>query len=110
MLFFSNLMGSLSMCGFCWKKNDKMTKMYEEASDRIDAELDIVKLLRNIRNSKILLESMMDDGIRYEIAHNKKNVLDLDSEGDEEPVVLPKIGMSGLAGWVQKGKKKDEDN
>ena len=114
LLFFSNLLGSFSCCARCWSKNDKLTKMYEEASDRIDAELDIVKLLRNIRNSKILLESMMDDNIRYEIAHSKKNCLNLDSEEEEDDDLKPepakKPGLAGLGGglgaWVAKGKKK----
>ena len=59
--------------------------MYEESDERIDAELDIVRMLRDLRNAKILLSNtMMDKTTKFEIAHNDKNLIRLDTSDEEE--------------------------
>ena len=80
-LFVSNLLGDLFCCKLCWNKQEKLTKVYEETNDRLESELDIVKLLRTLRNSKILLKNtILNDKMRFEIAHSEKNVVGLDSD------------------------------
>merc|ERR1712224_205510 len=66
----------------------KMTKLYEKSSERIDKELDIVVLMKRVRNMKILLKSsMLDEKTKYKIAHKGKNVIDLSSDhvDDNQP-------------------------
>lgn len=59
--------------------------MYEESDERIDAELDIVRMLRDLRNAKILLSNtMMDKATKFDIAHNDKNLIRLDTSDEEE--------------------------
>lgn len=65
-----------------------MTKLYEKSSERIDKELDIVVLMKRVRNMKILLKSsMLDEKTKYKIAHKGKNVIDLSSDyaDDNQP-------------------------
>ena len=54
--------------------------------DRIETELDLVKLMRTMRSQKILLKSLvLDKTTSLELAHTGKNLIDLSaSEEDEE--------------------------
>ena len=59
-LFISNKLD----CFFptcCWSKREKLTKLFETSEDRIEAELDLIKVMRNIRSQKILLKSKLMD-------------------------------------------------
>lgn len=85
MLFFSNILGAFSCFNSCSKKNSKLTKLYKKAENRINKELDIVKILTNVRNLKILLKnSMIDEQVRFEIAHADKNLISLDTDEEIE--------------------------
>ena len=51
----------------------------EQTQGRLSKELDIVKLIRNIRNNKILLKnSIMSPEVKFQLAHTGKNYIDLD--------------------------------
>ena len=69
-------------------KRDMFIKLYEKGQERIESELDIVKIIRSIRNMKVLLKnSFMDEEIKYKILHSKKNLINIDetlSSCDEE--------------------------
>jgi hypothetical protein len=53
--------------------------MIDEAQERLDSELDIIKVIQNLRNMHILLKSkLMDEDIEFQIAHSQKNFIDLD--------------------------------
>ena len=72
--------GSLSFlnCGL-WKKRDKFIYLFREGRKRIDKELDIVKLIKNVQNTQILLRSsVMDSRTRFLVDHSDKKVIDLD--------------------------------
>ena len=85
MLFLANLMGRFFICDGCWRKREKLQLMYEESAERIDAELDIVKMLRDLRNFKILLtNTMMDKSTKFEIAHSDKNLIKLDTSDEDD--------------------------
>ena len=48
-----------------WEKRNKLTKLYNAGSERIESELNIVKLLNDHRNIKILLKnSLMDENTK----------------------------------------------
>ena len=60
-------------------------KLYERGQDRIESELNIVKIMKSMRDMKILMKnSLMDNQIRYQIKHSEKNILNLDSTSSEE--------------------------
>ena len=57
----------------CWRKRDKFLRLFSEGSRRIDRELDLVKIMNNLRNMKVLLKkSIMDDSTRFAVEHSKK--------------------------------------
>ena len=50
----------------CFGRRDMFLKLYERGQDRIDTELDVVKMMKSLRDIKILLKSsIMDDEIKY---------------------------------------------
>jgi hypothetical protein len=53
-LFLSNKLGALFPCR-SWSKKKKLQKLYEVGAERIDNELDIVKLMNSLRNLKIVI-------------------------------------------------------
>ena len=64
-----------------------MQKLYEEGSDRIESELNIVKFMKKIRYLNILMKnSLMTRERKFEITHSEKNFIniDLSDEGGSE--------------------------
>ena len=62
-------------------------KLYENSSDYMTTELNIVKVMKTIKEMKIFLKStlMSDFNIRFEIKHAPQNILNCDnSTSDEE--------------------------
>lgn len=50
----------------CFPRRDKFIRLYEKGQDRIDTDLDIVKIMKSIRNMKILMRnSFMDDETKF---------------------------------------------
>ena len=79
MLFTSRLLGTLFCCDSCWKKRGKLEKMYDLTEERITKELDIVRVMKSVNDSKqVMAASLIDRDTKFQIAHSYKNVLDLD--------------------------------
>ena len=56
----------------------------EEAQNRLDAELNIVKMIQSLRNMKVLLKSsLLNDDVKFQIAHSNKNFIDLDASSSD---------------------------
>jgi len=78
-LYFAN-----SRFGCCckpktWKNVNKFKKLYRIGENRIEKELNIVKIMKNIKDIKICLRnSIMDDRVKFEIGHTNKKVIDVD--------------------------------
>lgn len=83
-LYTANRLGCLFPC-ICWKKRDKLQRLYTFSEDRIQKELDLIKVVRNMKSFKILLKNfLMTDKVKFEITHSIKNILDIDTDSDEE--------------------------
>ena len=55
--------------------------MYEDGSERLDAHLDVLKIVKSLKKLKILMEnSMMTEEMKKEIKHSEKNVIYLDDD------------------------------
>lgn len=68
----------------CFPKRDRFLKLYDKGQDRIDTDLDIVKIMKSIRNMKILMRnSFMDDETKFQITHSRKNLINLDTSSNE---------------------------
>lgn len=58
-----------------------MNLLYKLGKKRMRSELNISKLVKNLRNLKILIKnSFLNDKISYMIYHSLKNTLDIDSD------------------------------
>ena len=64
--------------------------MIHDGKRRIEKELDIVKIMKSIRNVKILMKnSLMSDEVAFNLAHAQKNLINLDDteeESEEEEI------------------------
>ena len=59
-------------------------KAYNISKERIESDMDIVKVIRNMRTFKILLKSfLMTEQVKFECAHQNRNVIDLVTSEDE---------------------------
>ena len=61
MLFTSRLLGSFFCCDSCWKKREKLEKMFDLTEERITKELDIVRVMKSVNNSKQVMEASLID-------------------------------------------------
>ena len=55
--------------------------MYEIGGDKIDEELDIVKIIRNLKNLRILMKSHIvpkHQELMYKIVNDTRNLINLD--------------------------------
>ena len=56
--------------GCCWPKYRKLRRLYGEGMERIDRELDIVKIIKTLRMAKIFLKSsLVTPDIKFAIQH-----------------------------------------
>ena len=123
LLYFSNYFGLFYTKG-CWNKKKKLQKLLDVGNDKIDGELDVVNIMNDLRNLKIMLTfSIMTRKVREKIQYTGKNIIDLDTsssesdiagdENDEESKkpVKQEIGLKDLFdGWkrvVEESKKKE---
>ena len=82
------LYASTTFCCFCLKpysnerkmKVRKLSKMVEIGSEKIETQLNIIKIITNLRHMKILLKnSLMNPEVNNKILHSKKNIINLSS-------------------------------
>lgn len=84
LLYLSNQLGCLFPC-ICWSKREKLNRLYEKSNDRIDKELDLVKVVKNMKSFRVFLKNfLMTEKIKFEIAHSFKNCVDIDTDSDDE--------------------------
>ena len=58
--------------------------LYKLGKERIQKELDVSKLVKNLRNLKILVKnSFLNEKIGFMIYHSRKNILDIDIENEQ---------------------------
>ena len=63
-MFFTNLIGPC-ICPR-WKKQEKLSKVYELTDENLTRELDIVKILKDLRTNKILLSNtILDEATKF---------------------------------------------
>jgi len=78
LIFISKFLGKL-FCKKCWKKHEKLKKLFVIGSQKIKSELNIVKIVKDLRNLKILIKnSLMDSQMKFQIQHAEENLIDLD--------------------------------
>jgi hypothetical protein len=59
-------------------------KLLNEGRKRIEKELDIVKIMKSLRDIKLLMKnSLMTQEIKYQVAHSEKNFIDIELDNDD---------------------------
>ena len=93
--------------------DDKLYRLMKLGEERIEKELDIVKLVNSYRNLLILMKdkNMMDPQIKLRINNLGANVIDIDSDSYEaykhrkrmkEKLVDEDIEVSDEEAWIEK--------
>ena len=54
-------------CNWSHNKSKRMKKLFDEGEERIEANLDIVKIVRTIRNQKIIVKQLLDEQNIYKM-------------------------------------------
>lgn len=68
--------------------------MFDEGSERLEASLDIVKIVKSLKKLKILMEnSFMTDDVKKQIKHSEKNLIFLSSNSSGDEKQGPKIAV-----------------
>jgi len=77
----------------CWTHNTgkRLNKLFDEGEERIETNLDIVKIIRTMRNQKIVVKQLLDQHlIKKMISQSSKVCINLDSEDDVDEADLDK--------------------
>ena len=84
LLFISDSCLSCLIPHKLWHKKKKLVRLLNEGRKRIEKELDIVKILKSLRDIKISMKnSLMTPEIKYQISHCEKNFIDIEIDKDE---------------------------
>ena len=61
--YFHNFGWGILYCGWCGctRKKSTMQKIFEIGEDRIDMELDMIKIVRNLKNMRIFMKHQVQD-------------------------------------------------
>ena len=79
LLFFTNVLGCICCCR--WKNKEKLQKLYEDGDSRIEASLDIIKIIKHMRYLTVLMKhSVMNKDAQKLLLHARNGILDLDED------------------------------
>ena len=90
MLFFERyFMGFCSgalycSCFGCKRKGSKLFKLYEEGTERLEADLDLDRIILKLKRLDILSKKFLTTKEqRMEVRHDNKNIINLDSSDND---------------------------
>lgn len=85
--FANNSIFALCCCAAIFKRKKILQTLFDEATLRIDKETDLLKIMKTLRNTKILLKnSVMNKDVLFQIAHADKNLINLDDSEKEDAI------------------------
>jgi hypothetical protein len=72
-------------CCDCCFSSLKQYKVYDETVRRLDEEMDIVKILKKMRNMQVMMNSthVNTEKTRFKLTHTFHNIIDLVESDDE---------------------------
>ena len=65
------------MCKF--ENMEILNKLYDKIEDKISNDLNIVQLIKRVRDVKILSNQQMNAHLKFKIDHSHKNIINLES-------------------------------
>ena len=67
-----------------WRNREKLQKLYDECKDKIENELNLIKLIKTMKLLKIVLRnSLFTETIEYEAQHSNKCTIDIDGSDED---------------------------
>lgn len=70
--------------GCLFSRRTKLQKLYEIGSEKLEGEMNIVKIIKNLKFLRVLMKKhLADENLQFEIRHDPKNVIDLDAKTEE---------------------------
>lgn len=67
------------------KLSDRTQRWYRLGTERLEKELDVIKLIRHLRDLRVLTKEMRhEDDLKYRLTVMGKNVLNIDSDASDE--------------------------
>jgi len=78
--------GKAFICGDAlWSNKKRYHYLYSQTKERLNKELNIIRLVKTIRNIKLYLEtSVMDKKTQFKIYHEAKNFVNIDLSDDDQ--------------------------
>ena len=79
--FVSTSFGGLLVgkcCGY-ERKLTKVERLYAKGCDRIDQELNVIKIIKNLKSLRIVMKEFVDKKTLLQINHNRRNIIEIDS-------------------------------
>ena len=88
--------------------------MYNKSSDKLEKEFNIVKIIKNLKDLRILIKNkFIDDLTKFQINHNTKNIIDLEdtsSSGSNDHFKKNDIAVEDLDTLKQLDEMKTQNN
>lgn len=80
LLYLTHRLGSCGcMLKLCWKRQRKFNKLYKETQNRLKSSLNVIKIIRSLRDLKILMNnSLLNPELKNYLRHAEKNLIDLE--------------------------------
>ena len=83
LLYLSNHLPSCCFPSKLWPKQKRFTKLYNMTKQKLQGELNVIKVIKNLRNQKILAQnSVMTKEVKNQMKHQKQNLLNLEDTSD----------------------------
>ena len=90
MLFLHVWLGKSLLKRCCTFKNSEiLSKLYTKTTDQLEQDLNIVRLIKRLRDVKILANQKMNAELKFKIDHSHKNIINLE---DSEESFLSSVG------------------
>ena len=84
----------------CFKKKHQLKKLYHASEQKLECQFNIIKIIKSLKDIKIFIKNkFLDDFTKFQIDHNKKNVIDLEdtsSSGTDRTNVIDYEDLSKI--------------
>lgn len=103
-MYFLKLVMGRCFPTLCWKKHNKLTMLFHEGKSRIQKELDIVKIIKTLRYTRILMKnSLLTPEMRFKIEHAERNFINIDLSDDERSFDTSEDDLSAISALSKSG-------
>ena len=92
-LFFQKIFCPCLIARCCTNQTPRglrLNRLWERGTKRLEHDFDVERLVKQLRDIRIFFrERVFDEKIRFQIQHNKKNVIDVEESTTNDEMMLP---------------------